>query len=210
MRQAAIIDNDFQSHFPDKGLDDFARDVIYPILAKTVQEDVTKDGSAAKLHLPVMGGFFIFIVAFGCVSWWLPNNFWGELATFLAFPVLFLSVLLCGIFLFREHIADMILRGQDRFLIRTQAIKAISKHFGVDYVPVPGGPNSTTKAIAQWRYCPQVLKDIYHVMDDHGGFDDVSDIIRASGLAIPSITVFCPSNSPKPIRCVRVTRWKPI
>ena len=189
MRQVTKIDNNCQSHFADRELDDFARDVIYPILAKTVQEDITKDGSAAKLRLPVMGSFFIFIAAFGCVSWWLPNSFWGELATFLAFPVLFLSILLGGIFLFRNQIADMIIRGKERFLIRTQALNAISKQFGVDYVPVPGGPNSITKAIAQWRYCPHVLKDIYHVMDDHGGFDDVSDIIRASGLAMPSVTV---------------------
>jgi len=189
MRQAANIHSKFDVHFAKRELDDFTRDVIYPILAKTVKEDVTEDGSAAKLRLPIMGAFLIFIAAFGWVSWLLPNNFWGELFTFLAFPVLFLSVLVCGIFLFRDHIAEMIIRGKQRFLIRTQALKAISKYFGVDYVPVPGGPNSTTKTIAQWRYCPKVLKDIYDVMDDNGGFDDVSNIIRASGLALPDETV---------------------
>jgi hypothetical protein len=70
-------------------------------------------------------------------------------------------------------------------LIRTKALHVMADRYGLKYVPLPGGPSRGFRIFAGWKYCPQIVKDIFETMDDHGGFDDVSEIVKASGLAIP-------------------------
>jgi hypothetical protein len=119
----------------------------------------------------------------------LPNSVLGEIATLIAFPVLFISSMILTAFLCRHRIAEALLIGRDNFLIRTEALTALCARLGLEYIPIPGGPNKPTKYLASLRHCPQILKDFCAIMDDHGGFDDVAEIIRGSGLALPRETI---------------------
>ena len=156
------------------------------ILSRAKTEDMTKDGMSKTLLLPIIAGFVLFIALFTAAKLYvLPENGFGEFLTLLLFPILFIGSIAIMAFFFRARLAKFYLRTQERFLIRTEAINIIAQEVGIDYSPVPGGPSPALRALAKWRYCPQIIKDICALMKRHSGFDDVTDIIRASGLAIP-------------------------
>lgn len=163
----------------------FVDDTLVPILSKAEHDpEVSTDGAKA-FDLPLFRSMFAFIAIFSVVQWLMPNTALGEIANFIAFPILFLGTMAAMVFLYRHRIAEAMLKGRDNFLIRSEALVALCSHLGLEYVPLPGGPSKPIKLMAGWRYCPEILKDFYALMDDHGGFDDVADTIRQSGLALP-------------------------
>ena len=170
-------------------LEQFIEDKLVPILSKAKKNPQLHADGMGQLKLPMMGGMVGFIAAFLITKSFLPNSALGEIATFIAFPVLFISSMILTAFLCRHRIAEAMLIGRDNFLLRTEALTALCAQLGLEYIPIPGGPNKPTKYIAGLRYCPQILKDFCDLMDDHGGFDDVAEIIRDSGLALPRETV---------------------
>lgn len=174
---------------PSEGLGDFVSRIIVPILSKATPEETTQDGMSTAMKWPILGGFAVFGVIFFFFERLMVDNVIGNILTVLAFPILFLTIMAGSAFMFRNRLAELIIRGQERFLIRTEAMHAISETYDLEYVPLPGGVSRSIKAFLEWRYCPKTLKDIYHLMDDHGGFDDTTDIIRASGLAMPRAIV---------------------
>lgn len=159
---------------------------LIPILSRAKEEDATKDGMSKALLMPMIAGFVFFVFLYLMAkAYLLPKSGFGETLMFLLFPILFLVSIAATAFFFRQRITEFFIRTQERFLIRAEALDLIAKEMGVDYSPVPGGPSPTLTAFAKWRYCPQIVKDACALMESHSGFDDVSDIIRASGLAIP-------------------------
>ena len=170
-------------------IDKFIENTLVPILSKAEKNPQLDADGMGQLKLPMMGGMVGFIAAFLITKSLLPNSALGEIATFIAFPVLFISSMILTAFLCRHRIAEAMLIGRDNFLLRTEALTALCAQLGLEYIPIPGGPNKPTKYIAGLRHCPQILKDFCDLMDDHGGFDDVAEIIRDSGLALPRETV---------------------
>jgi len=163
----------------------FIEHKIAPILMRAKTDSALHPDKSKKIVAPFMIGMVSFMAIFGLVNLALPNTFFGEALSIIAFPILFLAVMALTLFLSRHRIAEVLLATRDNFLIRSEALTALSKEMGLAYIPIPGGPSETIKAFARWRYCPQLLKDFAELMDDHGGFDDVSDTIRQSGLAVP-------------------------
>lgn len=163
----------------------FVDKTVIPILSKAEHDpDLGTDG-IKKLKLPLFGGMVAFMIAFALFEWSMPNTTIGEIITFIAFPIFFFVMLASMAFLYRNRIAEAMVKGRDNFLIRTEVLTALFSRLELDYVPLPGGPSKSIKLIAGWRYCPQILKDFHALMDDHGGFDDVANIIRESGIARP-------------------------
>lgn len=169
---------------------------IKPLLAQVKQEKLTKDGTPQQLKLPVFLGFGIFIALFIGTKIALPNNGIGEVLTFIAFPILFFGTFLAMGFLFRDRLAELFVKGKHNFLLRTKIMVKLSTALGLDYIAVPGGPSPSLKTFANWSKCPQVIKDAVKVMEENSGLGDASDIIRASGLAVPN-AVFIGSEDSK-------------
>ena len=138
-----------------------------------------------KTDPPVFCAFFGFIIVFSIVRFLLPDNLIGNSLAIILFPSLFLASFALLAFIYRQRLAEAFIEKQKRFLTRTRAMHAVAEQFNLDYIPLPGGPAPALKILAGWRFCPQVIKDLYDTMDAHGGFDDISEIIRASGLAVP-------------------------
>jgi hypothetical protein len=158
---------------------------ILPILKKSEQEALTRNGMPKQLKLPLYLGFGAFIASFLSIKSILPNNGLGEAMTFVLFPVLFFGCfILCG-YLFRERLAQIFAKGQRNFLLRTDVMLKLSRAMGLDYIAVPGGPSPSLKKFAAWSKCPQTIKDIVSLMEAHSGLGPASEIIRASGLAVP-------------------------
>lgn len=177
-------------------MDQLIETEIKPLLAQVEQEKLTKDGMPQQLKLPVFLGFGIFIALFISTKIALPNNGIGEVLTFIAFPVLFFGTFLAIGYLFRHRLANLFVKGQHNFLLRTEIMVKLSKALGLDYIAVPGGPSPSLKTFANWSKCPQVIKDAVKVMENNSGLGDASDIIRASGLAVPN-AVFIGSDDSK-------------
>jgi len=169
---------------------------VLPILSKVEPEKMTKNGMPKQLRLPLFLGFGTFIVLFWMATSALPNNGWGEALTFIIFPILFFGSSLAYGYVFRERLAQLFAKGQRNFLLRTDIMMTLSRAFGLDYIAVPGGPSPSLKKFAAWRKCPQTIKDICALMETHSGLGPASDIIRASGLAIPN-AVFIGSDETK-------------
>jgi len=119
-------------------------------------------------------------------SYILPKEGFGEVLSIILFPFLFFAYLAAAAFLFRGRLAALFLRAKKHFLIRAEALGIIAKTIGVDYSPVPGGASPGLKALTKWRFCPQIIKHVCALMEEHSGFESESAIIRASGLAIPN------------------------
>ena len=169
---------------------------ILPILAKAEVENLTKDGMPKQLRLPLFLGFGGFIPLFLTLKSFLPNNGFGEFLTFLIFPILFFGCFaLCG-YLFRERLAQLFAKGQHNFLLRTEIMLKLSRAMGLEYIAVPGGPSPSLKKFSDWSKCPQTIKDITATMEAHSGLGPASDIIRASGLAVPQ-AIFIGSSESK-------------
>lgn len=180
------ISNRSGPHAPTENtLDSFVRQEILPILSQVETEKTSKQGSISNLKLPVFIDFVLFIGLFLTVQWLLPNNGIGEVLTFVAFPLLFLLSLAITALCFRNLLADLFLRSKDRFLIRTEVLSKLSKYLGLHYTPTPSGISPALKSIASWRVCPQSIKDFFHHLNKYEKFDDVTEIVRASGLAMP-------------------------
>lgn len=162
-------------------LDQFIDETIIPILSRAEVRSEFKD----QFDFPIFRTMIGFIILFGLFQWIMPNTAIGEIANFIAFPLLFLGTIALTLFLYRHQIVEAMLKSRDNFLIRSEALAALCSHLGLEYVPLPGGPSKPMKFIAGLRYCPQIFKDFCALMDDHGGFDDIAEIIRKSGLAVP-------------------------
>jgi len=163
---------------------------IYPRL-KTVKVENTKPGSMPRaLQWPLIGTFIATIIIHQLVSGALPDQTWMDVVMTLMFPVIFLGLLAVVLYFFlRDRLAALLLDGKARFLIRADIFNQISGRLGIDYIAVPGGPPKFLRSLAHWKHCPAVLKDAVSVMDAHSGIEDVADIIRNSGLAMPRGTV---------------------
>lgn len=165
--------------------DSFISEQIVPILSDVVRdESMSKKGG--KIDRALTLAFFGFIASFLIVRFILPDNLIGNVLVFISFPVLFLASLTLMVFIYRQVFAEIFAARYERFLVYVRAMHTIADRFGLDYTPRPGGPAPALKILTGWRYCPQIVKDFVEKMDAHGGFDDASEIFRASGLTIPN------------------------
>lgn len=169
---------------------------IKPLLAQTIETEMAKDGLPKMLKMPVFLGFGAFIAVFIATKMALPNNGIGEALTFVAFPILFFGCFIAIGYIFRDRLAELFVKGQHNFLLRTEIMIKLSKALGLDYIAVPGGAAPSLKTFAGWSKCPQMVKDICALMEDHSGLGEASDVIRASGLAVPN-AVFIGSEESK-------------
>ncbi len=177
-------------------MDRLIKTEIIPLLAQSKQEPLTKDGIPKQLKLPFFAGFSLFIASFAGLKMVLPDNNLAEVLSIVAFPLLFLASIFITGYLFRARLADIFVKGKHNFLLRTQVMHSLSKALGLEFIAVPGGPASSLKKITTWSKCPQTLKDVCAVMEDHSGLGEASEIIKASGLAVPN-TVFIGSDETK-------------
>lgn len=164
---------------------DLIQNEIKPLLAQTKKTSLSKDGTPQQLRLPIFLGFAAFIASFIATKIALPNNGLGEVLTFIAFPILFFGCFIITGYIFRDRLAEIFVKGQHNFLLRSQAMDKLSSALGLEFIAVPGGPSPSLQKFAAWSKSPQTVKDICAVMEGHSGLGEDSDVIRASGLAVP-------------------------
>jgi len=160
---------------------------LIPILSQAKEVTDSKGGTSKAFEFFMLMAFASYIVLFMLIkSYILPKEGFGEVLSIILFPFLFFAYLAAAAFLFRGRLAALFLRAKKHFLIRAEALGIIAKTIGVDYSPVPGGASPGLKALTKWRFCPQIIKHVCALMEEHSGFESESAIIRASGLAIPN------------------------
>lgn len=169
-----------------QGLEPFINTEVLTPLAEIEPAPETKDGFPKGLSWPIMVGFIVFFASFVTLESQMPRSALGTIASFILFPVLFISIMTFTLYLMRHKIAEVITKAQNNFLIRSQILGHIAAHFNMAYVPTPGGASRALQVIAKWKHCPEKIKDVVALMDTYGGLDVQSKAIRRSGLVMPS------------------------
>jgi len=168
------------------GLESFIQNRVMSTLSDIDPHPGTKDGFPKAITTPIMIGFVAFFITFIYIESQLPRNGLGTFLSFLAFPTIFISFMALTLFLIRDKIAQIIEKAQHNFLIRSRILGDISELLNMHYVPTPGGTSEALKLIAKWKHCPKTIRDVVDLMEKSGGLDIQSDVIRRSGLAMPS------------------------
>lgn len=163
----------------------FIRTEIVPSFAEIKPRPETKDGFPKSISWPLMIGFLVFFVSFIFIENQMPRSILGTIGSFLIFPVLFIGIMSLTIYLMRHKIAALVTEAQNNFLIRSQAMGRIAERLDLQYVPTPGGTSKALQMLAKWRHCPEKIREVVALMNDHGGLEFQSEAIRRSGLAMP-------------------------
>lgn len=170
-----------------KGL---AARAVIPHLDTIPVERLKRDGVREnRLELPLSIGFFGFMAIFIALNVVLPDTFFGVLARFILFPILFLGCIAAAFYFFRDRVADALIRGKTRYIAQARAMSALATELGLSYVPSPGGAPEALKILARQEWAPATVKDAVAVIDDHGGMDSAVDIAKKSGALFTDATV---------------------
>lgn len=162
---------------------------VIPQLSELDTESETVGGPPKSLTRAITICFFAFVVSFMIIESLLPRSALGIISGFVIFPVLFFGFMALGVYSMRNTIADFITKAQNNFIIRNAALGRIAAHLDLVYVPMPGGPSKGLKLFAKWKHCPGKIKDVVEMMDSESGLQFQSDVIRKSGMVIPSDVV---------------------
>lgn len=172
------------------GLEAFARAEILPALeAVPVEERDRKGQYRDSLERVMLVGGGLFTVCFIALAVLLPNNFWGVALRFIMFFPLFFGSFALSIWLYRERIADVMMRGRDRFLARSAALSKIAERLDLAYVPMPGGAPYGMKWLAERGWMPRSLREVTELLDAHGGLDEAVEIARRSGTMLSNLGI---------------------
>lgn len=141
------------------------------------------------MTLPFFAAFLLFGVLFMTLDTRLPESWPYIVLRFVIFFPLFFGLMGLTGLLFRKRIKKFIVQGKDIFLVRSRILKDTAQRLGLEFVPLPGGPSKGLRTFANWKFAPEIIKEAVEIMEDHGGMEAESDIIRRSGLADPDTYV---------------------
>lgn len=169
-----------------EGLKAFIDKDVIPPLTELDAAPETRNGLPKSLSRPFLVGMVGFMICFVIFESLLPRNTLGTVIGFILFLPLFFLFMALTIYVMRGKISDFIAKAQSNFLTRSQILGRIAERLGMAYVPTPGGASKALLTIAKWKHCPQKVKDVVAMMESQSGLQFQSDVIRRSGLTMPS------------------------
>lgn len=168
------------------GLRAHAEAEVLPLLRDADMRPVDGKKLKGRISRAFTGAFIFFIVSFFIAEALLPGTWWGEVLTFILFPVLFFGSFIGAVFLFRRTLVNLFLDAKRRFLIRGKALSLLCAPMGLSYVPTPGGSPGALKWLAQQSWAPGELRNLVTTFDEAGGMDEAVDAAREAGLMVES------------------------
>jgi hypothetical protein len=168
------------------GLRAHAEAEVLPLLRDADMRPVDGKKLKGRISRAFTGAFIFFIVSFFIAEALLPGTWWGEVLTFILFPVLFFGSFIGAVFLFRRTLVNLFLDAKRRFLIRGKALSVLCAPMGLSYVPTPGGSPGALKWLAQQSWAPGELRNLVTTFDEAGGMDEAVDAAREAGLMVES------------------------
>lgn len=166
------------------GLRAHAETEVLPLLNDADMRPVDGKKLKGRISRVLTGAFIFFIVSFFIAEAVLPDTWWGEVLTFILFPVLFFGSFIGALYLFRHTLVTLFLDAKRRFLIRGRALSVLCAPMGLTYVPTPGGSPGALKWLAQQSWAPGELRNLATTFDEAGGMDDAVAAAREAGLMI--------------------------
>jgi Protein of unknown function (DUF3137) len=143
-----------------------------------------------RLGWLIGSGFFAFMAAHTFADSVLPDNFLGVLATFILFPVLFVACLGLALYIGRGWLLEILGETEERFVARSEMLKALAARYGVEYVSSPGGAPQAVQWLAAQGWAPARLQALSVMMAAHGGMEAALARARASGiLSVDAIVI---------------------
>jgi hypothetical protein len=168
------------------GLRAHAETNVLPILENADLEATGGGRLKRRLSGAFSGGFISFVILFIFAEAILPDNWWGEVLTFILFPLLFFGCILGTLFLFRASLARLLLDAKSRLLVRAKALSELGAPLGLSYVAVPGGMPLALKWLSDQAWAPKELKEGARALEQAGGMEEAVAAARDAGLMVES------------------------
>lgn len=155
---------------------------IRPILEKSPKDSVDPGREKKVLTRYFFGGFASFVVMFMIAQALLPNNGWGELVSFILFPLLFIFNIALFLFLLRGRLTRLFVAAQARLAVKAQALTGIIAPLGLSYVAAPGGAPKGLEWLAKQSWAPPEFRKAAEALEHIGGMQKAVDTVRDCGL----------------------------
>jgi hypothetical protein len=116
----------------------------------------------------------------------LPDSGWGEVLSFILFPLLFIFNIALALFLLRGRLTKLFVEAQARLAVKAEALTTIITPLGLSYVPAPGGPQKGLEWIAKQSWAPPEFRAATEALRSAGGMEKAVETVRDCGLFIES------------------------
>ncbi|MBA3069035.1 MAG: DUF3137 domain-containing protein [Hyphomonas sp.] len=155
---------------------------IRAILEKSPKDAVNPGREKQALTRYFFGGFASFVIMFLIVQALLPKTGWGELISFLLFPLLFFLNIALALFLLRGRLTRLFIEAQARLAVKAEALTTIIRPLGLTYVPAPGGAPKGLEWLAKQSWAPPEFRKAAEALQHIGGMDKAVETVRDCGL----------------------------